>query len=147
MGEADLRAAVQGLGARLRDLQAAMDRLDSFAFRPGESDPAAAGPGAGEVVAASRDLVLRALGALGDPVNHRLLARLREGETSIEELMDEVSLPRLAVWERLSDLLQVGLADRSLEAGRACLAPAGEALVGLVERLASGVAGFVEAAR
>lgn len=142
--DADLDAAARGLGGRLRDLQAAMERLDSFAFRTDERGPA--GTEAGDAAQASRDLVLRALRALSDPVNYRLLLRLREGDASIEELMTEVSLPRLGVWERLSDLLQVGLVQRSLEAGRACLAPAGAALVGLTEGLAEAAVGATEAA-
>lgn len=140
---ADLDAVAAGLRARIRDLRAALERLDSFAFAPradGADGAGSADEPAGTPESVAREFVLRALRALADPVNHRLLSRMGTDGASIGELETAVSLPRLAVWERLSDLLQVGLAERSLEAGRAALTPAGAALVRLVDDLAAATA-------
>lgn len=143
MERADLEVVGRGLAARIRDLRAALDRLDSFAFRPGqESESPGGSESPGESERMARELVLRALRALSDPLNHDLLSRLaNEGGASVGDLQSAVSLPRLAVWERLSDLLQVGLVERSLEGDRAALTPVGAVLVRLVEDMTNAAAG------
>jgi hypothetical protein len=50
--------------------------------------------------------------------------------TALGEL---TGLPRVAVWERLNELLAAGLVGRSLEADSAGLTPAGAAVVALCE--------------
>jgi hypothetical protein len=126
------------LGARLADVEVAVDRYGSFAHGPGSAIPPPA-LAAGEVAAGARDLVLRALAMVADPIDHRILLRLAAGDTSLVELAALVDLPRIAVWERVNDLVQVGLVGHALEADRAGLSPAGTGLVALVDELVAGI--------
>ena len=126
----------KALGARLADVEAALDRYGAFAFSPGQAAP----PVAGDGIQAARDLVLRALRAAADPVNAALLRRLADGDASLVCLGEVVALPRQAVWERANELLAVGLVGRSLEADAAGLTPAGVAMVALCEEAARAAA-------
>ena len=135
----DPSLAAKGLAARLADVQATIHRYSSFAFRPGEASPSPP-PGDGDALALARDLVLRALAAVADPVNDQLLRRLAQSDATLAELSTVTALPRLAVWERVNDLVQVGLARHALEGDRAGLTSAGQALVELVDELAAGAA-------
>ena len=127
----DASVVGKALGARLREIEAAVDRYAAFTFHPGEASPPPALQD-GEAGEAARELVLRALRTAGDPLNFRLLARLAEGDASLAELAEAAGVPRLVLWERLGDLVQGGLAARSLEGDRAGLTPAGRAVVELV---------------
>jgi DNA-binding IclR family transcriptional regulator len=69
-----------------------------------------------------------------------MLLRLLEADTDLDALATLLGLPRLAVWERVNDLVQAGLVARSLEADQAGLTAAGEALVELVESIARAAA-------
>jgi hypothetical protein len=135
---ADVRADLAGafrdaLTRRLADLRAAAHRLEGFAFTPDDAGPPVPEP-PGTDDATLRDLMLRALARGSDPLNYRLLHRLADGDASIEDLAEQLALPRLAVWERVNDLQQTGLVGRD-ERGRAGLTAAGGALVNLVEAL------------
>ncbi len=136
----DPAALGKALAGRLGEVRAALERHAAFVFAPGEEPP---GPalGPGEAEAAAREFVLRALRTAADPVNDRLLRRLAEGQATLAELAALVGLPRLAVWERVNDLVQAGLAVRSLEGDRTGLSPAGQALATLVEEAARAAAG------
>lgn len=129
----------EALAARIADIEAALERYGAFAFEPGGGAPAPA-LAPGERAAAARELMLRALRTAADPVGFAMLRRLAEGDATLDELVGLVSLPRLSVWERVNDLVQAGLAGRSLEQDRAGLTPLGRVLVGLVET-AVGAAG------
>ncbi len=122
----------KALGARLAEVQAAMSRYDAFAYRP---DEASRGDDeqAGDPERAARDFVLVALATAADPLSYTLLRRMAGGDATLAELGAAAGLPRLAVWERLANLVAAGLAGRSLEADTAGLTPAGAALVELVE--------------
>jgi hypothetical protein len=133
MDPADLGKA---LGARLAEVEAALERYGAFAFSPGQEAP----PGSGDRIEAARDLVLRALRAATDPVNAALLRRLATGDATLAVLGEAVALPRLAVWERVNELLAVGLVGRSLEADAAGLTAAGVAMVALCEEAARAAA-------
>jgi hypothetical protein len=133
MDPADLGKA---LGARLAEVEAALERYGAFAFSPGQEAP----PGSGDRIEAARDLVLRALRAATDPVNAALLRRLATGDATLAVLGEAVALPRLAVWERVNELLAVGLVGRSLEADAAGLTAAGVAMVALCEDAARAAA-------
>lgn len=135
----DASVVGKALGARLREIEAAVDRYGAFAFRPGDAAPPPALRD-GEAGEAARELVLRALRTAGDPLNFRLLAWLSEGDASLEELAGTAGVARLVLWERLSDLVQGGLAVRSLEGDRAGLTPAGLAVVELVTEAARAAA-------
>lgn len=129
----------RALAPRLAEIAAALDRYAAFAFSPGGGGaPSALEPGEGGE--AGRELVLRALRAASDPLNDRILRRLAEGDATLPGLTELVALPRLAVWERVNDLVQVGLVGRSLEGDRAGLTEAGAALVELVGQAAAAAA-------
>jgi hypothetical protein len=130
----DVALVAKALGARLADVEAAVDRYGSFAHGPGSALPPPA-LADGEVAAGARDLVLRALAMVADPIDHRILCRLADGDTSLVELAALVELPRIAVWERVNDLVQVGLVGHALDADQAGLSPAGSGLVALVDEV------------
>lgn len=125
----------KALAARLRDLEATVERYGAYAFAPGQpAPPPALEPG--EAGPAARELVLRALRVVGDPSAYSVLRRLAEGDAPLSELAELLGVPRLVAWERVNDLVQAGLAARALEGDRAGLTPAGQALVELVEEAA-----------
>jgi len=132
----DGEALGKALGARLAEVEAAMERYRSFAFSPGQDGPA----GAGDRTESARDLVLRALRVAADPVNAALLRRLSEGDAPLSALVELVGLPRLAAWERVNELVAAGLAGRSLEADAAGLTPAGVAMVAFCDEAARAAA-------
>jgi hypothetical protein len=125
-----------GLGSRLRDIEMAQARWDRFVSEPGEP-PAAEGLSASpaeEVRTLATDLVLRALRAGVDPVNHGILAGLLEdeGSASLASLIGRTGLPRLALTERLNELAQVGLVAYSPESRGARATALTEAFLGIV---------------
>jgi hypothetical protein len=133
MDPADLGKA---LGARLAEVEAALERYRAFAFTPGQEGP----PEPGDRTEAARDFVLRALRSATDPLNAALLRRLARGDATLAALGEVVGLPRLATWERVNELLAAGLVARSLEADTAGLTPAGAAVVALCEAAAQAAA-------
>lgn len=135
----DAATAGTFLAARLADVEATIDRYGSFAFRPDDKAPPPTRAD-GDAIEAALDLVLRALRVLSDPLNHRMLVRLVEGDTPLDELSSLTGLPRLAVWERVNDLVQVGLAGRDLERDQAGLTGAGQALTSMVDEIAQAAA-------
>lgn len=135
----DVALVAKGLAARVADVEATLARYASFAFRPDDASPSPS-PGDGDASAVARDLVRRAFAALADPINDRLVRRLADGDATLAELAAVTDLPRLVVWERVNDLVQVGLARHALESDRAGLTGAGAALVELVDELAGAIA-------
>jgi hypothetical protein len=129
----DGEALGKALGARLADIEAAMERYRSFAFSPDQPEPPAGGD---DRLESARDLVLRALRVAADPSNAALLRRLADGDIPLPALAEAAALPRLATWERLNELMAAGLVGRSLEADTAGLTPAGEAVVAFWEAAA-----------
>jgi len=89
----------------------------------------------GELVkaAAERDFALRTLRAIADPLSYWLLARCVAKECSTDDLVGELHLPGVAVWERVNDLIQVGLVQRELDQAKVSATPAGLALYGILE--------------
>ena len=133
----------KALGPRLRDLQAAIERFGAYSFAPGEPAPPAA-LGTGEVGPAAREVVLRALRVAGDPAAYAWLARLAGGDGTLEELAGSAGVSRLVAWERVNDLVQVGLVARALDGDRVGLTGAGRILVDLVEEAAEAAAAELE---
>ncbi|MDQ3945360.1 MAG: hypothetical protein M3357_09470 [Actinomycetota bacterium] len=129
----------KALGSRLRDLEAAVERFGSYSFAPGEPAPPAALV-AGEMAPAAREIVLRALRVAGDPAAYAWLQRLSGGDATLAELADLAGVSRLVAWERINDLVQVGLVARDLDGDRAGLTGAGRVLVDLVEEAAESAA-------
>jgi DNA-binding HxlR family transcriptional regulator len=129
----------KALGARLADIEAAMARLDSFAFSTNDTTKAWS-EARGDAPEAARELILRVLGTVSDTVNFRVLTQLGGRDRSLSELATATGLPRLALWERINDLVQVGLVARALEGDRAGLTGPGQSLVDLVEEMAAAAA-------
>lgn len=136
----DLDLVAKGLANRLTEIQAALDRYSGFAFRPGAGEPPPPGLQEGETAAAAREMVLRALAAAADPRHEAVLGVLARGDATLGELASTLDLPRLSVWERVKDLVQVGLVAHDLDGDRAGLTPAGEQVVALVDHLATSIA-------
>jgi DNA-binding IclR family transcriptional regulator len=124
----------KALAARLDEIEATIERVRTFAFEP-DRPASSAAVAEGDALDNARELVLRALRMISDPLNSRMLLRLLEGDTDLDALATLLGLPRLSVWERVNDLVQAGLVARSLEADQAGLTAAGEALVELVETI------------
>jgi len=122
-----------GLGSRLADVLVAMDRHQAFVFG-GENQPSAATSDGGPV---ARDFVLRALRSMSDSVNYQLMLKLAETDAPLGDLCDQVGLGRAAVWERVNDLVQVGLVGRELERDLVGLSGPGQELVKFVEAVTS----------
>lgn len=100
----------------------------------------------GEQLAAARESVLRALRMASDSTNYRVLRALRDGVgTPIEDLARKTGLTRLALAERIGDLVSAGLAAKLPEANQVVGVPAGTALVGVIEAAATKAAGTVGA--
>jgi hypothetical protein len=135
----DPAAVGKALAARIADLEAAMARADSFAYRPDAGPERPEALEGGELQATARDMALGALRAAADPVGYTMLLRLAAGDATLDTLARESGLSRLATWERLNGLVQVGLAGRSYENDTAGLTPAGTAIVELVEGAAVAV--------
>lgn len=144
-GAADLLAELgRGVGHRVRDLEAALDRIAAV---PSGAGPPAAGPpaagalstmaglptGPGSAAAGARDLVLAALRELADPVGFALLALLAGGPAEPAWLAQRLGCSRAGVWETAGRLLGVGLL--ASEEHRVRLTGAGQAVVPLVETL------------
>lgn len=132
----------RGLGLRLRDLAAALERYDGFAFRPATEEPAG-GAGDADVDRAATALVLRALRVTSDPDGWRILSRLAGGDATTAEVAAMLSCPRMVAWEQVNDLLQAGLVARDLDGDRLGLTEAGRGVVDLVRGLAEAAAEVV----
>lgn len=131
-------AILRGLTARTRNLLRALDRQDRLETASEFADwlsqqetPALAD--------ASREIFLRALGSLSDPINFRLLQSLDPlSAASLSELMGASGLGRVAVSERLNDMVQVGLVSRELIDDQIRSTDLAIGLVTWVEQLAQG---------
>ena len=131
----------EGLFERFRLLSLAIDREDRF-VPESEEGAAATGGGflatlrrEGEAERASEELVLRALRAGLDPINFDILKRLAVDVTvPLAELAEATGLDRIALGERVNDLIQVGLAAKDIETRSVSGTAATLGLVELVSR-------------
>ncbi len=126
-GPNDLSSA---LAFRLRDLARMLDRLDRLEAGTGEwlSTQSEA-----DLIEAATDMTLRAFRVAADPMNFAILKHLCE-HTSVPmaDLEQTIGLVRLALNERVNDLVQVGLAARNIDTDHVQGTTAGAALVGLI---------------
>lgn len=132
------------LALRLRDLARMLDRLDRLEAGTGRwlasQQPA-------DLASAAQDMTLRALRVAADSTNFRLLGRLAEAAAlTSAELEGTVGLGRLALAERLNDLVQVGLAARNVDTDQVQATPAGAALAGLINSISQATARRLEEA-
>jgi hypothetical protein len=126
------------LALRLRDLARMLDRLDRLESGTGEW---LASQQNGELRAAAMEMTLRALRAAADPTNFALLAFLSAHTSApVAELEKASGLGRLALIERVNDLVQVGLAGRNIDTDQVQGTAAGAALVGLINSLSEATA-------
>lgn len=133
----------RGLAARLRDAVEAADRLAGFSYdgRPGEAPPSRLADG--EELATAHDMVLRVLRAAGDALNFRILAAAAmqaEAGAPLDGLAADLELSRMALLERVHDLIQLGLVARDLQRDTVLATPAGEGVLDLVRTLEADVA-------
>ena len=133
----------RGLAARMRDAVEAADRLAAFSYdgRPGESPPSALADG--EELATAHDLVLRVLRATGDALNFRILAAAAAQPSHgapIDALACDLGVSRMALVERVHDLIQLGLVARDLQLDTVRATGAGEGVLELVTALGADVA-------
>lgn len=140
----------RGLAARLRDAVEAADRLASFAHDARPGDAVASQLADGEELATAHDMVLRVLRAIGDALNHRILAAAAAGDARgapLEALACDLGLTRMALVERVHDLIQLGLVARDLPADTVLATPAGRCALELVASLESDVATWLRKRR
>ena len=117
------------LGRRLRAVEAAVRRLDNL-------DPRADRPAPDEVTREDvREFVLRALRIAADRDNDRLLRAVAEGTRDAGRLAEILGRPRFALWESISDLVQLGLLERDPIVDRVQLTGAGDAVLHLVDQI------------
>lgn len=139
----------RGLAARLRDATEAADRLAAFSFdgRPDDSPPSTLADG--EELATAHDLVLRVLRAVGDATNFRILAAAaaHTDGAPLDALAGDLGLTRMALVERVHDLIQLGLAVRDLQLDVVRATGAGEGVLELVTGLQADVAHWLSKRR
>jgi len=105
----------RGLADRLRNLLLSLDRQDRLesaqefiGWLERESDPA-------RLLVDAREMLLRALRVAADPVNFALLRGLDPLEAvELPALLKTSGLERVALSERLNDLVQTGLVSREM---------------------------------
>ena len=120
-----------GILSHLIDVVDREDRLESGSGRF-RQDLAADDAGRRQAV---EDAVLRALRMAADPINYRILDSLADsGQSTTTALGQQLGLPRLAIEERISDLVSAGLAAKVFSSGRVSGTDAGAALVALIRQ-------------
>ncbi len=126
------------LALRLRDLARMADRLDRLESGTGEWLKAQR---AEDWIAAATEMTLRALRVAADPLNFAILTFLsKRATTPIADLEQAVGLGRLALTERVNDLIQVGLAGRNIDTDQVQGTAAGAALVGWINTIGEATA-------
>lgn len=128
---------VEGLWARFKGLALALhrqDRLETARDFVGwlEALPA----DEAQIADIALNLTLRALHVASDPVNFRILQRLRrESSVSLTALMADMGLGRIPLHDRLHVLMQVGLAVQELESDDVRSTQLTDGIVDLVEHI------------
>lgn len=143
----DVDLIADGLWRRLRDVVLAAERLERFRFAPEHPEGDARVGWVGELATepgleeAALDLTRRAVAAAAESLNHRILSALDpEVGVPLAALARLVEAPTLAVAERVTELVQVGLAVHALEEGAVRVTAAGRAWLRLLEAIGGGVA-------
>lgn len=121
-----------GVAGMLRYLAAVLDREDRLEAGTGQWKASFAADAA-DRRATVRESVLRALRIAVEPACYRILEELSAGARSGPALAEATGLGRLALAERVSDLVSAGLAAKVPEADQVAGTPAGAAVVRLVQ--------------
>lgn len=127
----DLDRLGSALGRRLRAVEAAVRRLDNLDTRGGGDRPALPAVSGDDL----REFVLRALRTAADRDNDLILREVAAGNRDAATLAERTSRPRFALWESISDLVQLGLLEREPMADRVQLTGAGDAVLRLVDQM------------
>jgi hypothetical protein len=133
----DLGSIVNGLADRTRALLRALDRQDRL-----ETAQAFVGWLEDEreqdrLSETAREMFLRALRVASDPLNFRILEQLDLIEAvELPDLMEQTGLARVAVSERVHDLVQCGLAVREMIGDQIRRTSLASGILGLVDEIA-----------
>ncbi len=133
----DLEAIVDGLADRTRTLLRALDRQDRLetaqvfvGWLAGEREH-------GRLSETAREMLLRALKVAADPINFQILDQLDAIEAvELPTLMERTGLARVAVSERVHDLVQNGLAAREMVGDQIRRTSLAGGILGLVAEVA-----------
>ena len=140
-----LDAVVRGLADRVKALLMALDRrdrLETAGVFVGWLEAERANNALAEI---NEEILLRAMRVAADPQSFRLLAALDPLRgVQLDRLMDVTGLKRVAVSERVNDLVQVGLASRELIGDEVRGTPLASGLVAFVEKMAEQAARRLE---
>ncbi len=121
------------LAMRLRDIARLLDRLDRLESGTGGW---LASQAEADWNRAAADMTLRALRAAADPTSFALLSFLAvRAAAPVRELEEATGLGRVALSERLNDLVQVGLAARNIDTDQVQITAGGAALVALIQNI------------
>jgi hypothetical protein len=127
--EVDVSAVGRALAQRVHHISAALHRLDGLEARQG--GPEASRPSSADM----RDFVLRALRTVGDRGADAILGAVAEGTHDEMGLVERTGISRLALWEMVGDLLQVGLLERDPVSGDVHLAAAGASMLAVIDAI------------
>ncbi len=134
----ELNDLSSALTLRLRDLARMLDRLDRLESGTGEW---LASQQADDWAEAATDMTLRTLRVAADPTNFGILAYLsKRTAVPIADLERATGLGRLALTERVNDLVQVGLAGRNIDTDHVQGTAAGAVLVSLISTISQATA-------
>jgi len=128
---------IQGLADRARNLLRVLDRQDRLETAQTFVGWLQQQLNEGVLAQSTQELFLRALAVSGEPVNFVILTRLDPLEgVEVPGLMQHTGLGRVAVSERVNDLVQAGLASRDMVSDQIRGTSLGAGIVALVEEIA-----------
>jgi hypothetical protein len=141
-------AIAAGLWRRLRDVILVAERIEDYTFGSEDASEKHAALREGEAAAVARDLTLRAFRAATEAMNWQILSSAAESDDGvpIDTLCERCGLPRLAVTERMNELIQAGLCIRAIDVDRILVTDAGVALVALLGSISADLASRAERA-
>ena len=129
-------AMALGLTERARNLLRALDRKDRLETSEEFAGWLQTAVGERDLEEIATELILRAMRVASDPANHRILELLGPLDgVRLVDLMERTGLSRVAVSERVNDLVQTGLASRELIGDQIRGTPLADGFVKLVESL------------
>ena len=132
-----IKQIVGGIAGRLRSLVSVIDRLDRLESGTGDW---LSGFNENELENAAHEMTLRTLRTGSDTINFTILKALAADQSvTIPDLIQATSLQRLALTERLNDLVQVGLATRLIDTNHAQITDAGVNFVQMIEGISQAV--------
>jgi len=139
----DDQDAAEGLWSRFRDIALALNRIQSYNFSADSPEGRFTERWLDEVLKdedtlaeVGREFVLRAFRVGADAINFKILAHLSdEAGVPLAGLAEITGLPHFALSERVSDLVQAGLATRVLEEDAVRATRLTRGFLGMVEKI------------